>query len=210
MRCDANALHEMTALLRWHDGRAAVRAARSAMPKFTVLHTDGCARRGALLAPSGKELQTPALLVSTTHGHAVHNENSAIARLRNPGGGCLGVAVSGIEMCVHAVAVRSFAVHRCGKSHAGGLATHPPQLQAPAALCRHGALTMQIVREDPSQRDRRRRRRRRPFQSTRRHGVCYCEVCFKRGCEAPARLVQACAFACVTALAWAAQLGTRA
>jgi hypothetical protein len=65
--------------------------------KFLVLKQEGQARLGTLEGPSGKALKTPALLVSTTHGHCIHNDNSALVEWRqhHPD---LAVAISGVQM----------------------------------------------------------------------------------------------------------------
>lgn len=70
---------------------------------FEIIRKDGDARLGRLQSPDGKELATPALLLSTTHGHCLENDNSAIKRW-NQQHADLAVAVSGIHMCGSATA----------------------------------------------------------------------------------------------------------
>ena len=70
---------------------------RMATP-FSITQTCDEARLGVLTAASGKALSTPALLISTTHGHCFHSDNSSFSRWlqQHPQ---LGVAVCVAEMC---------------------------------------------------------------------------------------------------------------
>lgn len=66
--------------------------------RFDVKRTDGEARLGELWSPTGKRLSTPALLLSTTHGHCLENENSAISHWKKQHHE-LAVAMSGVHLC---------------------------------------------------------------------------------------------------------------
>ena len=80
--------------------------ARMASP-FAITSSCDEARLGVLTAPSGKVLDTPALLTSTTHGHCFHSDNSTVQRWRQQHPQ-MAVAVCVPEMCEPCVDVLAF------------------------------------------------------------------------------------------------------
>jgi hypothetical protein len=70
----------------------------AAMPAdFRITASHDQARAGVLRSPRGKELQTPTLLISTSHGFFFHSDASALADWQQQHGQ-LGIAVSGAHM----------------------------------------------------------------------------------------------------------------
>lgn len=70
----------------------------AARPLFSVTASSAQARAGVLCTEDGKELLTPALVLSTNHGFLNHGDASALLEWSQQHGQ-LAVAVSGVHMC---------------------------------------------------------------------------------------------------------------